>query len=87
MYATGVSSDEMRREGACEILKSQKCALNKTVRLIDAKDLVAEPEWQIELDAVLVEYWKTGETPEHLGEEWFNEMIECVIAQEIEEQR
>ena len=47
MYASGVSSDQIRRERACEILNSQKCALNKTNRLIDAKSLVAEPEWQI----------------------------------------
>ena len=87
MYASGVSSDEILREEACEILKSQKCSLNKTATLIDAKSLVAEPEWQIELNAVLVEYWQTGETPEHLDEEWFDEMIERVTAQWIEEQR
>ena len=85
MYATGVNYDEIRREEACEILKSQKCSLNKTVRLIDAKSLVAEPEWRTELDSVLVEYWQTGETPEHLDEEWFDEMIERVTAQALEE--
>ena len=87
MYASGVSSDEIRCKQACEILKSQKCSLDKTVRLIDGKSLVAEPEWLIELNAVLVEYWQTGETPEHLDEEWFDEMIERVTAEEIEEQR
>ena len=87
MYASGVSSDEILREEACEILKSQKCSLNKTATLIDAKSLVAKPEWQIELNAVLVMYWQTGETPEHLDEEWFDEMMERVTAQEIEEQR
>ena len=87
MYDSGVSPDEILREGACEISKSQKCALNEKVTLIDDKSLVADPEWLTELNAVLVEYWETGETPEHLDEEWFDEMIERVTEQEIEEQR
>ena len=85
MYSTGVDSDEDLRKEACELMKSQKSALNKTVPLIDAKSLVAEPEWRTELDSVLVEYWQTGETPEHLDEEWFDEMIERVTAQALEE--
>ena len=87
MYAAGVSSDEIQREGACAILNSQKCALNNSVPLIDSKSLVAEPEWQVELDDVLAEYWQTGETPEDLDEEWFDEMIARVTAKIIEEQR
>ena len=61
--------------------------MDKSVPLIDSKSLVAEAKWQIELDAVLAEYWQTGETPDDLDEEWFDEMIERVTAQEIEEQR
>ena len=87
MYAAGVSSDEIQREGACAILNSQKCALNNSVPLIDSKSLVAEPEWQVELDDVLAEYWQTGETPEDLDEEWLDVMIERVTAKIIEEQR
>ena len=86
MYSAGAVSDEDLRKEACEMMKSQKSALNERVPLIDTKALDEEPEWRTELDAVLVEYWETGETPEHLDEEWFDEMIERVIAQAVEEE-
>ena len=46
-----------------------------------------EPEWMRELDAVLVVYWETGETPDDLDEEWFDRMIERVNPLALEEKR
>ena len=39
-----------------------------------------------ELEAILAEYQKTGETPDELDEEWFDEMIERVTAQQLREE-
>ena len=46
-----------------------------------------EPDWMRELDAVLVVYWETGETPDDLDEEWFDRMIERVNPLALEEKR
>ena len=34
-----------------------------------------DPDWLLELDVVLVQYWETGEFSDEIDEEWIDEMI------------
>ena len=93
MHSAGVVSDEELRQHAVQIMKS-----NKHNRVImHSRDQVPDtaahslesvsPDWLLELDVVLVQYWETGEFPDDIDEEWIDEMIARVTAEELEEMR
>ena len=88
----GVNPDEDLRKNACQILRAKQFEHKKGLSNLQAaknthSDNSDEPEWMRELYAVLVEYWETGETPDDLDDDWFDEMIERVSPLAFEEKR